>query len=163
MDERFRSEQIDDLAKAMLTIETQEEAYRFFEDISTVAEIKALAQRMEVARMLDQEQTYTEIVKITGASTATISRVKRKMNPKLHIMGILITMVDYRTIYAKEITEVLYEHYGSSIHIFDDVIPLSVRAAEASAEGVSIYKYDGKGKVAAAYEKIVEEVLANEQ
>ena len=93
----------------------------------------------------------------------TISRVKRKMNPKLHIMGILITMVDYRTIYAKEITEVLYEHYGSSIHIFDDVIPLSVRAAEASAEGVSIYKYDGKGKVAAAYEKIVEEVLANEQ
>ena len=93
----------------------------------------------------------------------TISRVKRKMNPKLHIMGILITMVDYRTIYAKEITEVLYEHYGSSIHIFDDVIPLSVRAAEASAEGVSIYKYDGKCKVAAAYEKIVEEVLANEQ
>lgn len=88
---------------------------------------------------------------------------KVKMNPKLHIMGILITMVDYRTIYAKEITEVLYEHYGSSIHIFDDVIPLSVRAAEASAEGVSIYKYDGKGKVAAAYEKIVEEVLANEQ
>src|SRR5574344_1298671 len=76
----------------------------------------------------------------------TISRVKRKMNPKLRIMGILITMVDYRTIYAKEITEVLYEHYGSSIHIFDDVIPLSVRAAEASAEGVSIYKYDGKGK-----------------
>ena len=47
----------------------------------------------------------------------TISRVKRKMNPKLHIMGILITMVDYRTIYAKEITEVLYEHYGSSIQI----------------------------------------------
>ena len=44
----------------------------------------------------------------------TISRVKRKMNPKLHIMGILITMVDYRTIYAKEITEVLYEHYGSA-------------------------------------------------
>ena len=70
----------------------------------------------------------------------TISRVKRKMNPKLHIMGILITMVDYRTIYANEITEVLYEHYGSSIHIFDDVIPLSVRAAEVSAEGVSIYK-----------------------
>ena len=93
----------------------------------------------------------------------TISRVKRKMNPKLHIMGILITMLDYRTIYAKEITEVLYEHYGSSIHIFNDVIPLSVRAAEASAEGVSIYKYDGKGKVAAAYEKIVEEVLTYEQ
>jgi chromosome partitioning protein len=92
----------------------------------------------------------------------TISRVKRKMNPGLHIMGILITMVDYRTIYAKEITEVLYENYGNSIHIFDEVIPLSVRAAEASAEGISIYKYDGKGKVAAAYQKITEEVMKNE-
>ena len=92
----------------------------------------------------------------------TISRVKRKMNPKLSIMGILITMVDYRTIYAKEITEVLYEHYGSSIHIFDEVIPLSVRASEATAEGVSIYKYDPKGKVASAYSKIVEEVLYHE-
>jgi chromosome partitioning protein len=92
----------------------------------------------------------------------TISRVKRKMNPGLHIMGILITMVDYRTIYAKEITEVLYENYGNSIQIFDEVIPLSVRAAEASAEGISIYKYDGKGKVAAAYQKITEEVMKNE-
>lgn len=89
----------------------------------------------------------------------TISRVKRKMNPNLNIMGILITMVDYRTIYAREITEVLYEHYGKSIHIFDEVIPLSVRAAEASAEGVSIYKYDKNGKVAQAYMQIVEEVL----
>lgn len=92
----------------------------------------------------------------------TISRVKRKMNPALNIMGILITMVDYRTIYAKEITEVLYEHYGSSIHIFDEVIPLSVRASEATAEGVSIYKYDAKGKVAAAYSKVVEEVVSHE-
>lgn len=89
----------------------------------------------------------------------TISRVKRKMNPNLNIMGILITMVDYRTIYAREITEVLYEHYGKSIHIFDEVIPLSVRAAEASAEGVSIYKYDKNGKVAQAYMQIVKEVL----
>ena len=92
----------------------------------------------------------------------TISRVKRKMNPKLDIMGILITMVDYRTNFAKDITEVLYEHYGNNIHIFDEVIPLSVKAAEASAEGVSIYSYDGKGKVAAAYEKIVEEVVSYE-
>lgn len=92
----------------------------------------------------------------------TISRVKRKMNPKLDIMGILITMVDYRTNFAKDITEVLYEHYGNNIHIFDKVIPFSVKAAEASAEGVSIYSYDGKGKVAAAYEKIVEEVVSYE-
>lgn len=92
----------------------------------------------------------------------TISRVKRKMNPRLDIMGILITMVDYRTNFAKDITEVLYEHYGNNIHIFDEVIPFSVKAAEASAEGVSIYSYDGKGKVATAYEKIVEEVVSYE-
>ncbi|MDD3137995.1 MAG: AAA family ATPase [Lachnospiraceae bacterium] len=88
----------------------------------------------------------------------TISRVKRKMNPNLDIMGILITMVDYRTIYANEITEVLYQHYGDKIHIFDEVIPMSVRAAEAAAEGISIYKHDGKGKVALAYQTITKEV-----
>lgn len=88
----------------------------------------------------------------------TISRVKRKMNPTLNIMGIMITMVDYRTIYANEITEVLYQHYGDKIHIFNEVIPLSVRAAEASAEGVSIYIHDGKGKAALAYEAITKEV-----
>lgn len=92
----------------------------------------------------------------------TISRVKRKMNPKLHIMGILLTMVDYRTNYANEITEVLYDVYGSSIHIFENVIPMSVRAAETPAEGVSIYKHDGKGKVALAYEKLTEEVISHE-
>lgn len=88
----------------------------------------------------------------------TISRVKRKMNPKLDIMGILITMVDYRTVYANEITDVLYQHYGNKIHIFNEVIPMSVRAAEAAAEGVSIYTHDGKGKVALAYEVITKEV-----
>ena len=85
----------------------------------------------------------------------TISRVKRKMNPKLHIMGILLTMVDYRTNYANEITEVLYQVYGSEIHIFENVIPMSVRAAETPAEGISIYKHDPKGKVADAYEACV--------
>lgn len=92
----------------------------------------------------------------------TISRVKRKMNPELNIMGILITMVDYRTIYANEITEVLYQYYGNNIHIFNEVIPLSVRAAEASAEGVSIYAHDPKGKVATAYEVITKEVASYE-
>lgn len=72
--------QIDELFTAMQQLQTKEEFYRFFEDISTVSEIKALAQRMAVAKMLDQEQTYTEIANITGASTATISRVKRCLN-----------------------------------------------------------------------------------
>ncbi len=92
----------------------------------------------------------------------TISRVKRKMNPKLHIMGILLTMVDYRTNYANEITEVLYNVYGSSVHIFESAIPMSVRAAETPAEGVSIYQHDGKGKVAIAYEKLTKEVVEHE-
>lgn len=88
----------------------------------------------------------------------TISKVKRKMNPKLHIMGILLTMVDYRTTYANDITEILYQVYGDSIHIFEEVIPMSVRAAETPAEGISIYKHDPKGKVAQAYESLTLEV-----
>ena len=91
----------------------------------------------------------------------TISRVKRKMNPNLNIMGILLTMVDYRTNYANEITDVLYQVYGNSIHIFKNVIPMSVRAAESPAEGVSIYTHDGKGKVALAYEALTKEVANN--
>ena len=91
----------------------------------------------------------------------TISRVKRKMNPKLHIMGILLTMVDYRTNYATEITDVLYNTYGSSIHIFETAIPMSVRAAETPAMGISIYEHDGKGKVAMAYEALTKEVANN--
>ena len=90
----------------------------------------------------------------------TISRVRKKMNQKLEIKGILITMVDYRTNYAKEIREVLYSVYGQNIHIFERGIPMSVRAAEASAEGVSIFVHDPSGKVADAYEELTKEVLA---
>lgn len=92
----------------------------------------------------------------------TISRVKRKMNSKLEIMGILLTMVDYRTNYAKDIIDFLYRFYGEKIHIFENTIPLSVRAAESSADGVSIFLHDPNGKVAEAYGKLTEEVLANE-
>ena len=63
---------------------------------------------------------------------------------------------------AKDITEVLYEHYADKIHIFDEVIPFSVKAAEASAEGASIYMLDKNCKVAKAYGKIVEEILSYE-
>ena len=77
---KLKDEQIDGLVDAMQQLQTKEEFYRFFEDISTVSEIKALAQRMEVAKMLDDEKTYTEIAARTGASTATISRVKRCLN-----------------------------------------------------------------------------------
>ena len=77
---KLKDEQIDGLFDAMQQLQTKEEFYRFFEDISTVSEIKALAQRMEVAKMLVDEKTYTEIAARTGASTATISRVKRCLN-----------------------------------------------------------------------------------
>ena len=93
----------------------------------------------------------------------TIGKVKRQINPKLEIEGILLTMVDSRTNYARDISAMLKEAYGSRVKIFENIIPISVRAAEISAEGVSIYKHDPKGKVASAYNSLTEEVLANEQ
>ncbi len=68
------------LCRAVLLLDNVEECYQFFEDICTVSEIKALAQRLEVARMLKHGHTYDDIVARTGASTATISRVKRCLN-----------------------------------------------------------------------------------
>lgn len=77
---RLKDPIVDKLFDAFLTIKTREECYRFFEDICTVAEIKSLAQRLEVARMLEGNSTYNEIAEKTGASSATISRVKRCLN-----------------------------------------------------------------------------------
>ncbi len=76
---RLKSEILDRLFEAILLLETKEECYRFFEDICTIGEIKTIAQRWEVAKMLDQNQTYTDIVEKSGASTATVSRVKRSL------------------------------------------------------------------------------------
>ena len=92
----------------------------------------------------------------------TIGKVKRQINPKLEIEGILLTMVDNRTNYAKDISTLLIENYGSRVKIFKESIPMSVRAAEISAEGVSIYEHDPNGKVASAYQSLTEEVLADE-
>ncbi len=93
----------------------------------------------------------------------TIGKVKRQINPKLEIEGILLTMVDNRTNYARDITALLIETYGSRVRIFENSIPMSVRAAETSAEGVSIYEHDPKGKVAEAYQSLTKEVLGNGQ
>ena len=73
----IRDNLTDQLFKAVLSLKDEEQCYRFFEDICTVTELKAMAQRLEVARMLDAGCIYEEIVEKTGASTATISRVKR--------------------------------------------------------------------------------------
>lgn len=74
---RLKDKFLDSLFEAILLLENEEECYRFFEDICTVSELKAMAQRLEVAKMLENDFTYSEIVEATGASTATVSRVKR--------------------------------------------------------------------------------------
>lgn len=89
----------------------------------------------------------------------TVSKVRRQINPKLRIEGILLTMVDARTNYAKEISSLIRETYGSKIKVFAADIPRSVRAAEISAEGKSIFEHDPKGKVAEAYRVLTKEVI----
>ena len=91
----------------------------------------------------------------------TINKVRRQINPKLKIEGILLTMVDSRTNYAKEISALIREAYGSNINVFSTDIPRSVRAAEISAEGKSIFQHDPKGKVAEAYRVLTKEVLSD--
>ncbi|GAB6933744.1 YerC/YecD family TrpR-related protein [Calditerricola satsumensis] len=78
--EKLKSREVDQLFEAILTLRTVEECYRFFDDLCTVNEIYSLAQRLEVARMLRKGCTYSQIEMETGASTATISRVKRCLN-----------------------------------------------------------------------------------
>ncbi len=77
---KLRDPLLDNLFEAILVLEDADQCYRFFEDLCTVAEIKSMAQRFEVARMLERNLTYGEIMSSTGASTATISRVKRALN-----------------------------------------------------------------------------------
>ena len=89
----------------------------------------------------------------------TIARVKRQINPKLEIEGILLTMMDYRTNYAKDISTAIYETYATNIPIFKSIVPMSVRAAETPIKGTSIFKHNPKGKVAQSYVKVTEEVL----
>lgn len=88
----------------------------------------------------------------------SISKVKRIINPSLKIDGILFTMVDSRTNNAKDIIETLRDTVGQNIRIFDTEIPHSVRAAECSLTGESIFAHDKTGKVAAAYENLTKEV-----
>lgn len=93
----------------------------------------------------------------------TIGKVRKQINPKLKIDGILLTMVDSRTNFAKEISSLLRETYGANIKVFTTDIPHSVRAAEISAEGKSIFAHDPKGKVAEGYRNLTKEVLKIEK
>ena len=80
MNSKLRDDMTDNLFKAILQLRNVEECYAFFEDLCTVSEIKALAQRLEVAKMLKAGCTYSEISEKTGASTATVSRVNKCLN-----------------------------------------------------------------------------------
>ncbi|MBO1304309.1 ParA family protein [Faecalibacterium sp. Marseille-Q4137] len=91
----------------------------------------------------------------------TVQKVRRQINPKLKIEGILLTMTDSRTNYGKQISNLIRQAYGKNLKVFEQTIPRSVRAAETSAAGKSIFAYDPKGKVAEAYKSLAKEVLAD--
>jgi chromosome partitioning protein len=93
----------------------------------------------------------------------TVAKVQKQINPRLKIDGILLTMVDIRTNFTKDIITLLHEAYDGNLKIFKNNIPLSVRAAETSAEGKSIYTHDPSGKVAQAYESLTQEVMKIEK
>ena len=80
MNSKLKDENMDNLFKAILTLENIDECYAFFEDLCTVIELKSISQRMQVAKMLVNKNVYSDIVQTTGASTATISRVNRTLN-----------------------------------------------------------------------------------
>ena len=80
MSKTVRTEAVDHLFEAILTLESKEECYTFFQDVCTINELLSLSQRYEVAKMLREKKTYLEIADKTGASTATISRVYRSLN-----------------------------------------------------------------------------------
>lgn len=89
----------------------------------------------------------------------TIVKVRKQINPNLAICGILLTMVDKRANFTREIIAMIEKAYGSNIRIFGEHIPRSIRAAETSAVGKSIFTHDPRGKVAAAYEALAKGVL----
>ena len=89
----------------------------------------------------------------------SIAQIRWQINPDLSISGILLTMVDRRTNFTQEIISLVENAYGGKIRIFGEYIPRSVRAAESTARGISIFTHDPRGKVAAAYLALTGEVL----
>lgn len=110
--------------------------------------------------------TSTAYLPIKGLQQllATIAKVRRQLNRKLQIEGILLTMVDMRTVYARDMMDAVREAYGDNeaAGVFDTIIPHSVRAAECSAEGYSIFRHDPTGKVSQAYRDLGKELMSHE-
>ena len=93
----------------------------------------------------------------------TISKIRKKMNPSLSIEGVLVTMMNNRPNFTKDLVAQLRESYGGIFKVFETEIPTSIRMTESSARGKSIFAFDPKGKVAAAYEKLTQEVIENDR
>ena len=93
----------------------------------------------------------------------TVGKVRRQLNPNLGIDGILLTMVDKRTNFVREVSGLIRDTYGSNLKVFDTEIPYSVRAKEISAEGKSIFAHDPSGKVAEDYINLTQEVMRLEK
>ena len=94
MKNKIRDEHLDYLLRGILTLETIEECYSFFEDLCTVPELRAMSQRLVVAKMLSDDKVYSDIVGKTGASTATISRVNRALNYGCDGYNIVLGRID---------------------------------------------------------------------
>ncbi|WP_378954090.1 YerC/YecD family TrpR-related protein [Pelosinus sp. sgz500959] len=103
---KLKGELADRLFQGILLLENQEECYQFFEDICTISELKSLAQRLEVAFMLKSGHTYDEIVAKTGASTATISRVKRCLNYGADGYKLILERVEIQNAQTQSTTKV---------------------------------------------------------
>ena len=93
---KLQSEEMDFLFDAILSLRDKEECYKFFEDICTINEIKALEQRLQVARMLNQKRTYLDIASTAGVSTATISRVNRSLNYGCDGYNLIFERIKYK-------------------------------------------------------------------
>ncbi len=93
----------------------------------------------------------------------TIGKVRRQINPSLKVEGIVLTLVDNRTNLARSTQEVIRKNFGSSLNVFKTTIPIAVKAAEAAAEGKSIYAYEADSAAASAYESLTKEVLDGEE
>ena len=132
---------------------------RYYSAEQMKEEIIALLEKDYKRKKRQRKRRKRKPVKGLQQLIKTISMVKRRLNRRLIIEGILLTMVDYRTNYAKDVSAKVKETYGTNIPIFESVIPISVKAAEASAEGISIYGHCINCKVATAYKGLTQEVL----
>lgn len=99
---RLKSLEMDYLVDAIRCLKTQEEVYRFLEDVCTITEIKAMEQRLKVATMLKNKRTYLDIASNTGVSTATISRVNRSLNHGNNGYETIFERVNWRNYYKEE-------------------------------------------------------------